>query len=171
MKPAFDLEGMRFGLWVVLKRNPENYRRTFVRWDCKCHCGTKRTVLANSLLQGRSTGCGCARRFRLTERNFKHGESVGGKETPTYQVWKHMIQRCGNPRCKDYKYYGGRGIKVCDRWKDFSAFSADMGDRPNGLTIDRIDNDRDYEPGNCRWVSMAVQNTNKRGNFVSRRAA
>ena len=90
--------------------------------------------------------------------NYKHGMA----RTPEYKSWQSMVQRCTNPGNRDFKNYGGRGIRVCDRWKAFPNFYADMGDRPEGLTIERIDNDKGYSPGNCKWVTCFEQNQNQR---------
>lgn len=158
-----DLTGKTFGQWRVVSRNSENYRSSFARWDCVCSCGTHRPVLANSLLTGKSTNCGCVRRKNMSQRQTVHGCSTRNNETKTYRIWKHMIQRCNNTANKDYKYYGGRGISVCKEWLSFERFLADMGECPDNLTIDRFpNNDGNYEPSNCRWATMAQQNLNKR---------
>lgn len=166
-----DLTGKRFGKWTVRSRHPENYRRTFARWFCVCDCGTERIVLSNALLMGRSQCCGCVQYAKLVARQTKHGCSKRFAETLTYQAWKRMRQRCQNPSHKDFKYYGGRGISVHGRWEVFENFLTDMGEKLSGLTIDRIDNNGNYEPGNCRWATMAQQNANKRGKFVARQIA
>ena len=99
----------------------------------------------------------------LQERALRHGHCANGRPSPTYTTWAHIVQRCTNPKNKAWKNYGGRGITVCDRWRDsFDAFVDDMGEKPAGLSIDRIDNERGYEPGNCRWATRAEQHANKR---------
>lgn len=100
-------------------------------------------------------------------RNIVHGHSQRGKKTPEYYTWVSMRQRCNNPRVVGYKNYGGRGIKVCEAWKDFLNFFADMGPRPEGLTLDRKDNNGNYEPGNCCWATRKEQNNNKRVSFFT----
>jgi hypothetical protein len=128
---------------------------------CRCECGTERLVKRRSLLSGHTSSCGCAsgqpnrRARRAAEFHFKSG-------APEYTVWTHMVQRCTNPRRRGYEHYGGRGIRVCDRWRNsFAMFLADMGPRPSAKhSIDRVDNDGHYEPGNVRWATRAVQARN-----------
>jgi hypothetical protein len=100
----------------------------------------------------------------LQERALRHGHFAGGKPSPTYSSWSAMLQRCTNPESESYADYGGRGITVCERWLRFENFLADVGNRPDGTTLDRIDNDRGYEPDNVRWATRAVQNANQRRN-------
>lgn len=98
----------------------------------------------------------------LAARNFKHGLAVRGHAHPLYAIWIQMRRRCLNPKHPDWKHYGGRGIRVCSRWRNFAKFVADMGERPPGLEIDRRNNDGHYTPGNCRWATRTEQNRNRR---------
>ena len=148
---AHDLTGQVFGRLTVLGR-AENQRPGRAMWTCECSCGNTTVVPAPHLTKGETKSCGCLQRT--------HGES----KTRTYHIWKVMRQRCRDPKATGYQHYGGRGISVCQRWQDYSAFIQDLGQAPDGLTIDRINNDGDYEPGNCRWVSRKVQGNNKSNN-------
>jgi hypothetical protein len=105
-----------------------------------------------------------AAREQARQKSLRHGQSVAsaGKRTPTYISWQSMHARCRHPSVQSYPHYGGRGIRVCDRWSSFAAFSADMGDRPEGMTLDRIDRDGHYEPGNCRWATVTEQTRGSR---------
>lgn len=129
---------------------------------CRCSCGTVRTVVGCDLRAGKSRSCGClvsiAQRA-AAEANRRHGLS----DTPTHRSWVEMRRRCYAKHRKEYPNYGGRGITVCERWRDsFDNFLADMGKKPAGFTLDRIRNDRNYEPGNCRWLPRQIQELNKR---------
>ena len=161
-----DLSGRAFGDWTVVRLSERNEFRKPPIWSCRCICGTERDVLGNSLRQGKSTGCGCRQYQFHKERLTKHGHASDGAETKTYGVWRGMRARCLNPKHVSYRYYGGRGIKICERWNSFENFLADMGPVPPGLTIERDDNDSNYEPSNCRWATREEQVANKGGNFL-----
>lgn len=127
-------------------------------WLCRCECGTERPIPAGSLLSGNSSSCGCVRLEKLRVQSTKHGLSG----TSENQIWREMKCRCSNPKRADYC---GRGIAVCERWMTFDNFYADMGPRPSKKhSIDRIDNDKGYEPDNCRWATWSEQMRNTRAN-------
>ena len=163
-----DLSGVRFGRWIVVRRAPPlPYGDT--KWFCRCDCGTGRLVLAGNLLSGGSTSCGCLARELAAARSLVHGHARSGGVTPEYRCWRCIIARCTNSNHVAFKDYGARGIHICDRWRSgdgirsgFQCFLLDMGLRPLGCSIDRIENDRGYEPGNCRWGSAKEQRKNQR---------
>ena len=165
MTPPIDMIGQRFGRWAVLARAGSRYGRQ-PTWLCRCDCGTERIVLGASLRSGNSRSCRCLSRELTAVRSKRHG----WHGTPTYCSWASMLTRCTNPRHDNFPNYGGREITVCDRWRNhFDAFLADMGPRPRGHTLDRIDPSGSYEPSNCRWASAATQSQNQRPRGSKRR--
>lgn len=160
-----DLTGERFGRLVVTGRMPSIAPRFLTTWFCRCDCGNYLSVLAYALTQrGRGTkSCGCLQQDRAAEAQLKHGHALRPAVTPEYRTWCAMKARCFRKTSQDYKDYGGRGITVCDAWRnDFEQFFRDMGPRPKGCSIGRINNDGNYEPGNCRWETMTQQHRNMR---------
>lgn len=161
MPPPPDLVGAKFGRLLVLRKTNLRYHGK-VCWECRCDCGTITTTTTGSLRKGQTRSCGCLHRDGLASRNRVHGLS----HLPEYGIWESMKKRCNNPTNKAYKYYGGRGIRVCDRWStSFEDFYSDMGPRPsNDHTLERIDSDGDYCPTNCRWATWEEQRRNIRSN-------
>lgn len=160
---AIDLVGKRFGRLVVVERadNHSTNKHANAHWVCKCDCGNETVVDGHKLRRGHTKSCGCYHKDRLVT----HGET----NSRLYGIWKGLKWRCNSKSDRSYKYYGGRGIKVCDEWEaDFQAFydwAMENGYRDD-LSIDRIDNDGNYEPENCRWVSAKEQANNRRNNII-----
>ena len=163
MRAINDLTGMVFVRLTVIEMLPERSRGGKILWKCVCECGKEVSVQSSNLTCGHTLSCGCLGKENRTTALTKHG----WRHTPEYNIWCGIIQRCNNPSNDRYDDYGGRGIKVCDRWREsFSHFLADMGPRPDGaMTIDRFpDNNGNYEPGNCRWATSTQQGRHKRNN-------
>lgn len=158
-KPLADMQGQVFGRLTVLERDSFSSGKT--RWLCRCECGQSTVVIGQLLRNGKTRSCGCLRAERAAETATKHGGYVGRKPTRTMRIWKNMIQRTSNPNCPVYSRYGGAGINVYKTWQTFEGFVADMGEAPDGLTLERVDNSKGYSPDNCRWASYAEQSRNK----------
>jgi hypothetical protein len=161
-----DISNQRFGRLLAIEPTGEK-RWGVTIWRCICDCGAEKTAAVNSLKSGLVQSCGCL----LSETARKRKTTHGMYKTPVYQSWDSMIQRCTNPATKKFSDYGGRGIAVCERWLAFENFYADMGDRPEGHTLDRINVNGNYEPGNCRWATAKQQSRNKRTTKLSEEIA
>lgn len=165
MSRMIDLTGQQFGRLTVLSRaedyvSPKGHK--LVQWLCECECGNKTTVLTSCLRGGRSQSCGCINREISRKRLLTHGDS----NTRLYSIWASMRERCRNSSDKNYHHYGGRGISVCNEWDSYIIFKewALNNGYHEDLTLDRIDVNGNYEPTNCRWVTMNIQANNKRNN-------
>lgn len=168
-----DRTGEKLGRLTILCEATKNPKTGRVRWHCRCDCGEEFIANGSDLYGNRTTSCGCLQRERTAAANarrIRHGHArdngLGGRATsPEYRSWKAMKERCRNVNAPNYHLYGGRGISVCERWleKDgFNNFLADLGERPDGATLDRINNDGNYEPGNVRWATPKEQSNNRR---------
>ena len=156
-----DISGQRFGRLIAVDESPIR-KSGKIMWNCICDCGEKTLVDGVALRRGNTRSCGCGRSDAAAERSFKHG----GVGSAAYSVWESMKKRCMCESDKNYARYGGAGITICNRWLDFKNFHQDMGVRPPGAWIDRIDNSKGYEPGNCRWATPKEQQRNRTNNKI-----
>ena len=155
-----DLIGRTFSRLTVLAR-AVNLNHS-VRYECRCECGALVTVYKNMLVSERQKSCGCLRRETTAARSTTHGHKTRKGTSATYLSWMNAKRRCTNPEHPRWKDWGGRGITMCERWMEFANFLTDMGEKPPGLTLERKNNNGNYEPGNCVWATHLAQNKNKR---------
>lgn len=160
-KAAMNIAGQKFGRLLAI--SPAGRDRARARlWSCVCDCGASRVVSMYALLRASTISCGGHHAEYAKARFTRHGQAKNGICSRTYASWKSMLARCGNPKNKKWKHYGGRGIKVCEHWLKFDNFFADMGERPANQTLDRKDVNGNYEKSNCRWATASEQARNKR---------
>jgi len=165
MPGRIEMLGLKVGRLIVIEAGPKNEAGN-LSWVCRCECGSETTVRGQLLRAGVTKSCGCLA-IEKSKLRITHGQSRCGSHSPEYRSWRAMRKRCENPNYPQFHLYGGRGIGVCERWRKFQNFLADMGKQPSPAhsSIDRWpDNDGNYEPGNCRWASKEQQGRNKSNN-------
>lgn len=166
MGKTADMVGKVFGrLTVISLSTKRTTGNNGAMWLCKCSCGTSKTVRGDGLRCGRVVSCGCFN-LELSRQKGLNNAKHGKRHSKVYKSWSDMIQRCTNENTPNYERWGGRGITVCDRWLKFENFYEDMGDPPAGMSLDRRENDGNYEPGNCRWATPKEQANNRRSNHL-----
>ena len=155
-RPKIDISGQRFARWTAISSTG-----TGDGWLCRCDCGTEKAVSSSHLRNGRTKSCGCA-----TSELLSQPRTHGKRHTRAWKIWSGIKQRCLNPKNSAYKRYGGRGITVCDKWLTLEGFLEDMGEPPDGMSIDRKENDKGYYKDNCRWATDTQQARNTSANRV-----
>jgi hypothetical protein len=168
---APDHSGKRFGMLLVCSLAHSSNTGS-AQWLCLCDCGRTKIITANNLVRGKAKSCGCETVNFRAEKCRKHGQTrYKGKYSGAYSSWAAMKQRCENKNHKQWLDYGGRGITICKEWSDFQKFYADMGDRPEGMSLDRVDFNLGYSPDNCRWATAKMQTSNRRKKVKNRDVA
>jgi hypothetical protein len=163
MPKIIDLTGQKYQRLTVIKF--VELSKYGAIWECKCDCGNIKNVKSGDLRSGNTNSCGCYMKDRIKETNTKHKATENGIITGTYRSWRTMKARCYQKSTINYKEYGGRGIEVCERWRNsFENFLEDMGERPEGYSIERKDFNGNYEPSNCCWIPFNHQSKNTRSN-------
>lgn len=156
--------GDKFGRLTVKSKGESKNGQC--RWFCVCECGNETLSYYGNLKKGVSTSCGCFRKEQIAKSLTTHGDAGQNKRSPTYRSWESMIRRVSSEKYKGYHRYGGRGITVCDRWREsYQSFLEDMGERPLDRTLDRINSDGNYEKENCRWADALTQSQNRLKSF------
>ena len=164
MPKSIDITSRRFGRLVAIREI------SHPRWLFRCDCGIEKIMFKGNVIQGHTVSCGCFRLEAAPTRNVAHGHTIG-KRSKIYRTWSSMFTRCYNPHSENFPIYGGRGIIVCDRWHVFENFLTDMKEPLPGLSLERIDTNRNYEPDNCRWATSAEQGQNRRNNKLTAESA